>query len=281
MMMELLHVDDIRPIRDESRRTVKESFTSICRDFDEMVAKFVFYTPVVHHLIVDTTRTAIPTDIVSHMLAQRLQDHPLVITDLPRTVFRFDERLVIGTEVRSFCRKLYAVPVEIWDQTMAQLRMLTVSDHRTSRFCILTPHRREIRNPIGSHEELKLPVYYFTCYGNRETWYFTDDTLVPDSTNTPEKPPLLCYHPPIREFVELANRVLRMLQPTPRTPQEEAAQNAVTEMERTPSIVGKLAIRAESRLPDNVPLNHPPIDDRILREYHDLIRFYESVFGTA
>ncbi len=163
--MELLHVDDIRPASDGPVRSVKRLFGSI-RDFDELVAGFTFYVPVVHHLINDRNRVAISTDIVSHTLAHVMREHPLVVSDLPRTVFRFDERLVLAADQRPLCRTLYAVPTEVWNQTISRLRMLTVFDHSTGRFCVLTPHVRAIRNPIGAHDEFKLPVQFVNCYGN-------------------------------------------------------------------------------------------------------------------
>ena len=257
---------------------MKEVFAST-HNFDELVEQFVFYMPVVHHLIGDRQRIAIPTDIVSHALASVMQEHPLVVTNLTRTVFRFDERLMVGAEVRSFCRTLYAVPTDIWNQTLAHLRMLTVFDHTTLRFCVLTPHRRDIRNPIGSDTESRLPVHYFNCYGNRETWFFTDDPLSTGSTDG--SVPLLCYHPPIREFMELADRALRILEPPRGIPMEKAVTQAAAEMENDHTVAAMLAIRQQNGLQDKTSLNLSPIDDRTLREYHDLIRFYESVFGTA
>ncbi|HBT77873.1 MAG TPA: hypothetical protein DEB39_13335 [Planctomycetaceae bacterium] len=269
--MELLHVDDVRPASDRPGRSVKRLFGSI-RDFDELVARFTFYVPVVHHLIGDRNRVAISTDIVSHTLAHVMREHPLVISDLPRSVFRFDERLVLAADQRSLGRTLHAVPTEVWNQTISRLRILTVFDHTTGRFCVLTPHVRGIRNPIGSHEELALPVQFVHCYGNRETWIFTDDAI-----------PLLSYHPPVREFMELAARVLRTLEERRGTPKEEAVRKATEEMEREQGVAHMLAIQRENGLYDKIstPLNESRIDERYRNECRDLIRFYESVFGTA
>lgn len=273
--MELLHVDDIRPASDGPVRSVKRLFGSI-RDFDELVARFTFYVPVVHHLINDRNRVAISTDIVSHTLAHVMREHPLVVSDLPRTVFRFDERLVLAADQRPLCRTLYAVPTEVWNQTISRLRMLTAFDHSTGRFCVLTPHVRAIRNPIGAHDEFKLPVQFVNCYGNRETWIFTDDAA--DGAI-----PLLSYHPPIREFMELAARALRALEPGRGAPMEEAVRKATEEMEREQGVARMLAIQRENGLYDKIstPLNEFQVDERYRNECHEIIRFYESVFGTG
>ena len=282
--MELLHVDEIRPVQDGSEKSVKQVFGAI-KDFDELIEKFVFYMPVIHHLIGDAGRVKIPTDIVSHTLAHVLREHPLVITDLPRTVFRFDERLVTEMELKSFQRTLYAVPTEAWNQTVNHLKMLTVFDQATRRFCVLTPHLREIRNPIGSHEEFLLPVHYFNCYGNRETWYFTDEILEKDSTNPTRSndPPILCYHPPIREFMQVAERALQRLENQAGTPMEEAIRRAAEEMENEAGVAQMLAIQKENKLFDKIstPLSESTIDEHYRRECHDIIRFHESVFGSS
>jgi len=285
-MEPLLHIDEAWPASDKVRRTVKELFGTI-RDFDELVERFVFYVPVVHHLIGDASRTAIPTDIVSHTLAQIMREHPLVVTDLPRTVFRFDEGLIVETELRSFCRTLYAVPTEAWNQTIPLLRMLTVFDHATGRFCVLTPYQYDIQNPIGSHAELTLPVHYFGCYGNRETWFFTDETIrtVSEAQDGPKAAarPLLCYRPPIREFLELADRVLRMLEPKGAAPEEAAVWKAVEAIENDRAIGQMLAIRRENGFHDKtaIPLNESRIDERYRRECYEIIRLYESIFPAA
>lgn len=281
--MELLHIDQALPAQEGMSRSVKAIFGTIT-DFDELVETFVFYTPVVHHLIGDAGRITISTDIVSHTLAQVMQEHPLVITDLPRSVFRFDERIMAVSEMRSFCRTLYAVPREIWDRTLSHLRMLTVFDHATHRFCVLSLHERTIRNPIGSHAELTLPVRFFNCYGNRETLYFTNEDLahLSEDSSISREPPTLCYHPPIREFVEIAARVLRSLQSRKGTPMEDAVRKTVEEMDDEQSMMRALAIQRENKLHAKIatPLKESSLSERYVRECHDIIRSYESVFGS-
>lgn len=282
--MELLHVDEVRPARDAAEMNVKRIFGSI-RDFDELVDKFVFYTPVVHHLIGDAGRITIPTDIISHTLAHVMREHPLIVTDLPRNLFRFDERLAIASDLKSFRRTLYAVPTAAWQATISRLRMLSVFDRTTGRFCVLTPHRRHIRNPIGSHPEYLLPIRYFNCYGNRETWCFADDDPVrtQGGASSAVEPPVLCYHPPIREFVEIAVRALRSLRPVAGTPMEDAVRRAAVETDRRQDIMRILEIRQANDLHarSTTPLNESSLDEQYIRECRDIIRFHESVFGST
>ena len=284
--MELLHVDQANPVPQHAARTVKKLFGEVWDqgDFDELVSKFVFYSPMVHYLIGDTARTGLSTDPISHSLARHMQEHPLVITDLSRPVFRFDETMIVQPELKSLARTLYAVPKEVWDQTLSELRMLTVFDLSTSRFCVLTPYERTIPSPLGKHAENNLPVQYFNCYGNREMYLFMDggiETPMEDGRIESSRPPRLRFLPPVREFVDLADIVLAKMLERGGTPFEQAVQDAAEQTERTESRMLPLEIRQGNELKMAPPLNESLTNDEYNRECRRIIRFYESVFGVA
>ena len=269
--MELAHVNEILSPFAEQGRSVKQIFGAI-GDIDELTDRFTFYMPVVHHFIGDRSRTRIATDIISHTLAQILREHPLVISDLPRPVFRFEDSLLIEPDLKSFDRTLYAVPTSAWTELTEHLRMLTVFDLMAGRFCVLAPHLQEISNPIGSHAELSLPVHYFNCYGNQETYYF--------SRMPGEKTPLLRYHPPIREFQVLADQVLRSL--TDRSVNREIAVGYAAEtIDPAAEQLRILAIQKENELHRkiSIPLSESSLHDEHIRLCHDIIRHHRSVFG--
>ena len=283
--IELLHVDElgIRPPR--SGKSMKQLFGET-RDFEELTTRFTFYVPIVYHLIGDMNRTKISTDIISHTLALTMQEHPLVVTDLPRPVFRFSDSFQpVASELKSSCHTLYAVPTEQWEQVHSRLSSMSVADPVTHRFCVLTSHAMEIPNPIGKHGELRLRVWFFSCYGNRETYTFQEGSVRPEAgePQVPGDVPFLCYHYPIREFVELANRVLALISERVRASQEEVITNAAMALEGGNPIPQDLAIRKQNELYRKIatPLKESNLSEPILRQYRDIIRLYESTFGSS
>jgi len=255
------------------------------RDFEELTSLFTFYTPVVHHLIGDMDLTKIATDIISHTLALAMQEHPLVITDLPRPVFRFSDLLLLtAPELKPFGRTLYAVPTEQWNQVHSRLGMMSVVDPVTRRFCVLAPHVREIPNPIGTHEELRLPVWFFSCYGNRETYFFQEEPLLPEARESQVQTgvPLLCYHHPIREFVELADRTFTVMSESSRASREETIPDAAAVMTCGDNTLQLLALQKQNEFHRKIatPLKESSLSEPYLRQCRDIIRFYESTFGT-
>ena len=275
MTVELLHVDNISYTHDLNTqgRTMKQLFGSI-KDFDELVDTFVFYMPVVHYLVQDSGRTKLPTDIVSNTLAQILKEHPLVITDLPRAVFRFEEDLIVPSDIKPITRTLYAVPKEVWTQVVTRLNMLTVFDRLSHRFCVLALCEHTIPNPIGKNSELSLPVKYFNCYGNRETFYFEpSDNAVP----------MLKYHLPIEDFVAFADRFLQHLQVGLSGSSEESLiQKACQSVDHDPYLIEALAIQKQNKLHTKIatPLGEKQLDARYIGECREIIKFYESVFNV-
>lgn len=281
--MELLHVDQAKPAPAKTALSVKKRFGEIWDkgEFDELLRAFVFYSPVVHYLIGDTARIGISTDPISHSLARNMQEHPLLITDLQRPVFRLDDRLVVQPELKSMDRTLYVVPKEIWDQTISQLKMLTVFDLSTNRFCVLTPTERTIPSPLGRHSENKISVQFFNCYGNREMYLFTEALTENASDETIVRPPRLQFFPPVREFIDLASVVLGKLRTREGTPMELAVQDATEQMERNESRMLPLEIRQCGEWNMAPPLNESLSSDQYNRECWRIIRFYESIFGAA
>lgn len=277
--MKLLHVDQLPHGNETEKRTIRQMFgppQTLDDRLPDLIGQFVFYTPIVHYLVGDPARTALSTDVVSHTLALEMQEHPLILTDLTRPVLRFGGRLLVRPELKSFQNTLYAAPVEAWNDTIAKLRMVTLCDQATHRFCVLVPNLMEIINPIGFHAELTMPVHYFQCYGNREIYYFLHES-------TENRIPTLLDHPPVREFMQMSDRVLRSLATDGKASAEERVQRAVATMDGEETLLGMCAIK-DRNIPDrelSTPLSEARISDEYIRQCHDIIRFYESVFGPA
>jgi hypothetical protein len=269
---------DVDAIRDKPKeRTLKHLFGEI-RDFDELTQRFTFYNPVTYHLVADIARTTMATDIVSHVLAPLLGEHPLVITDLPRAVFNHDPSILLTPEWKSFRHKLYAVPTEVWKQVRERHDLMTMFDPVSHRLCTLKPQTFRIPSPIGSHADVELPVELFTCYGNREIYCFREPSAFAKELRLPK----LMFHPPVREFSMMADHVLASLRhartltesvlcEAVETLREEQARAALVSMQRTNNLHHKLA----------TPFQESPIDAAHLAECRELIRQYEAVFGPA
>lgn len=283
--MELVHIDELGKRPPCEGKSIKQRFGKM-KDFEELATSFTFYTPIVHHLIGDMNRTRISTDVVSHTLAMTMQEHPLVITDLPRPVFRFSDSLLLAVpELKSSTHTLYAVPTEQWNLVHSHLAMMNLMDPVTHRFCVLAPHVRDITNPIGRHEELRLPVWFFSCFGNRETYFFQKEVPASGTRESQAGPdvPLLCYHHPIREFVELAERTMRVMAENANAGREESMVNAAVAMEQGHDIPQLLAIRKQNELHRKIamPLKESQLSEQSIRQCREIIRFYESTFGTG
>lgn len=282
--MELLYIEQAKPVPARTSMSVKKRFGEIWDkgEIGELLETFVFYSPVVHYLIGDSTRSGISTDPISHLLAQNMQEHPLVITDLRRPVFRFDDRLIVEPDVKPMARTLYVVPKDVWDKTLSQLGMLTVFDLSTSRFCVLTPYEWTISGTFGKHSENTIPVHYFNCYGNREMYLFTDNVIETEPKNSRAvsfRAPCLSFFPPVREFVDLADLVLGKLLARDGTPMEQAVRDAAEQTRRTEFRMLPLEIRKANESNMAPPLNESLTHDEYERECRRIIRFYESVFG--
>ncbi len=279
--MTLLHIDQLPHDNKPKKRTIHNLFRSprtVDERLPDLVRDFVFYTPVVHYLVGDPARTALATDVVSHTLALEMGEHPLILTDLTRPVFRWDERLIVRPDLKSFQNTLYAATQEVWNDTVAKLRMVTLCDQAAHRFCVLVPHVLEIASPIGARDELAVPVHYFQCYGNREILYFQDESEGP---HTPRPIPSLRDHPPVREFMLMADRVLRAMSGP--VSDEQRIERTIATMDGEEALIGLYALR-DPKIPDteiSTPLQEAKLHDRYLRECHDIIRFYESVFGPT
>ena len=272
---ELLDIEKI--CEKPKERTLKHLFGAI-RDFDELTQRFTFYNPVTYHLVADLARVNTGTDIVSHVLASWLGEHPLVVTDLPRAVFTCDPALLLTPEWKSFRHKLYAVPTEAWNRVRERQEGVTMFDPVSHRFCVLKPQTCRIPSPIGARADHELPVELFTCYGNREIYCFREPAAFAKESRLPQ----LVFHPPVREFSDMANHLLTTLRRT-RTQTESVIGEAVEMLRQEQSRTALVAMQRKNNLHQKLatPFQESPLDADHLAECRELIRHYESVFGPA
>ena len=272
---ELLDVDEIQGGMKE--RTLKQTFGEI-RDFAEMAQKFTFYNPVTYHLVADMSQTSVATDMISYTLACLLDEHPLVITDLANPIFTWDASLLLTPEQKMFRHKLYAVPTEIWHQAKDQLEMLTIFDTASHRLNVLSPRTYTIPNPFRSRVEEKLSVELFVCFGNYENYFFQES--LHQEMQGEFQLPRLSYHPPVLEFLQLANHILSSLHRTNRR-EESNICDATDRLQSDPWRTNLIAVRQENRLRKKLetPLEESQLSPQQRVEYRDLIRYYESIFG--
>jgi hypothetical protein len=167
-------------------------------DLDDVV----FYVPFVYSLVQDRNRSVQPTDVFSHLLTQVLGEHPLVITELAKPVFRVMPSIILTPEQKALKRTIYVAPKEAWLEVEEQLKLVTAVDHESSRFCAFRMYEEEIDCPLGIHTDKKINVWYCNLYGNAETYYF--------ARNGADEEMYLHYAPPITEFIELGKTLLAM-----------------------------------------------------------------------
>lgn len=112
---------------------------------------------------------------------------------------------------------------------------------------------------------------------------FVDENLQTDSATEEitRTPPRLRLFPPVREFVEMADRILAHLRVKGATPMETAVRQAAEQLEQNELGLRHLEIRQRQDLAMAPPLNESLNRDEYTRECWNIIRFYESVFGSA
>jgi hypothetical protein len=280
------HVQD----RNFEKKSIKQLFGQIT-SFDKMKEQFVFYTPVAYYLVSDQQRTSFSTDMISNLLGNIINEHPLVITDLQRPVFRVEETLLLSDHHRFFARTIYAVQTEVWQAAEVTLKTLNLIDRTTQRFCVLRPHIETIPCPFSRHEQHTLDVHYFNCYGNKETYYFhSPETVRPSSVSEEEfqpKPvlPTLHYRAPIREIVELGKHIFESIEKTTpinafqtySDPVEACFQSKLSYEEQI------AAIQKKNKLHETLaakPLDESQLSVQARNECYELIRRYREVYGT-
>jgi hypothetical protein len=260
--------EDVKPVQ----RTWKQVFSSL-KSLDELAARFVFYTPFTYHLVGDSTHTQLPTDIMSYTLAQRLGEHPLVISDLPRPVFSVQEMLLLKPEQKGLLRTLYAVPKEVWDETMDAVRIITIVDSIAGRFCVFPVKRRTVKCPFLNAHDKDFDVWYFNCFGNNESYYYEQ--------YHPAIPPQLTYYPPVTDFINIANQALHAFRPELGTHFEENIAEVYDHLETSRFVAHVEALRRENKAtqPPTKTLAESSLSVEARNEYYELIRTYNRIFG--
>jgi hypothetical protein len=275
--------------REPIRQSVKQVFGSL-DSLDKLKERFVFYTPVTYYLIADQQRTSFSTDIISGILGNIAGEHPLVITELNQPVFDTEKTLLLKEGQRSFLRTIYAVQREIWNLAENQFRTLNIIDNETRRFCVLRPHTETIPCPFGQQERFLLDVYYFNCYGNKETYYFhVPEPILPAGVTEPVPSadiPVLHYRAPVREIIDISGRIFgEVMKPAVQPNAFGHIAQAVDDCFETQKAYEQriAAIQKKNKLHETLaakPLDESQLSVQARNECYDLIRRYQKVYGT-
>jgi hypothetical protein len=275
------------------QKSVKQLFGEI-RSLDKLKERFVFYTPVTYYFVADQARTACSTDIMSNILASVLQEHPLVITETEHPIFNVSETLLLKEEHKMFRRAIYAVPTEVWQKAESSLKTLNIFDRDTRRFCIFRPHKETVPCPFGQHEHQSLDIWYFNCYGNKETYYFypAETIQVPEHLES-TKPVMsvLHYRAPIKEIVDIGETIFRALEQQQRTsalgstPPDYLQQSVTIEsfFEKQQTFEERMAaIQKKNKVHETLaakPLDESQLSVQARNECYELIKKYREIYG--
>jgi hypothetical protein len=234
----------------------------------------VFYVPFVYDLIQDQERTVYPTDMFSHSLMQVLDHHPLVITELAEPVFRAKAPILLTSLQKGFERTIYAVPKEAWGALAENIQMMTAVDKTTHRFCIFRMYEEEIPCPLGNHKDKMIKVWYCNLYGNKETYYYAKG-LDENGNNVMH----LHYSPPIREVVELGDKLLKLLQ------HSKDSETAYETFAEDSAISARLlAIQKNDKMQKVIaakPLEESQLTPKQRADCYEMIQMYHQMYGDV
>jgi hypothetical protein len=263
---------DIQPVAHENKQLyTPKQFLHSLKTFEDL-SKTVFYIPFVYSLIKDRQRTTQTTDAFSHSLAQILGNHPLVITELATKVFEAMPPILLTPEQRAFERAVYISPKEVWDVLDNAVKLITAVDKVTQRFCVFRMYEEEVPCPLGNYKDKKIKIWYCHLYGNRETYSYVRGTDEKGGVQMQ-----LRHSPPIREFVELGNKLLGLLE---RTRSEEEAYVSFSE-EMLSRNVSLQALQKKDTLQEIVipkPLEESQLTAKQKADCYEMIRMYYQMY---
>jgi len=239
----------------------------------EALEEVVFYVPFVYNFVRDKQRTAYTTDLFSHSLSQILGSHPLIVTELESKVFDAQPPILLTSDQKAAERVLYITPKEAWSALEENLKMVTAIDQLTHRFCVFRMYEEEIPCPLGCHADRVIKVWYCSLYGNKETYYFTKGT---DDTGRVRMQ--LHYSPPIKEFVELGDKLLGLLHD--KLPMEQGFEVFACETETNAHL---LALKKDVKLQEKLaakPLEESQLSTKQRADCYEMIRLYHQLYGT-
>ena len=239
------------------------------------LADTVFYVPFVCDLVRNQVCTRHPTDVFSHAMSQMMGNHPLVITELPEKVFEVQPPIILPEDRKMAEHTILAVPKQIWEVNIRRMPTVTAVDEQSHRFCIFKMYEEEISCPLGVHADKKIKVWFCNMYGNKETYTFfqgvnADGTVVMK----------LRYTPPIREFVELGDKLLGRLQTTNST--EKAYESFAAEMEQKAATKQLSDLQNNDKLHEALaakPLEESQLTAKQRADCYEMIRMYRQLYG--
>lgn len=245
-------------------RRLKETFGRV-KSYEELTSQFVFYVPFVHNLVRDNRRIQYTTDPFSASLMQILDEHPMVITELSRPVFKAMPPILLSDDLHVFERALYVAPKEAWNAIASQTSSISAIDREKRMFCVFSMQKEVIKCPFDRFADRMMDIYICNLYGNKHTYYFEQDAETQSL--------LLQYHPPVKEFIDLAKSVFDIFGTTAH---DRSVENFVSQHENDLLY----AMRQSGPLPVETPkiLDESTLTAAKREEIRKLIKMYKRLY---
>ena len=240
----------------------------------EGIADTVMYVPFVYTLIRDKHRLAYTTDMFSHSLSQVLGSHPLVVHGLDKRIFETMPPILLTGDQKIYERTLYISPKEAWNRIAESLKTISAVDRATRRFCIFRMYEEEIPCPLGNYADKMIKVWFCNLYGNQETYYFAQGL---DQKGQPLMQ--LYYAPPIREFVQLGDKLLGMLQEE--KSEEKVYETFAADIDQERRNIYLFALQKNSKLQKTLeakPLEESQLTAKQRADCYEMIKMYYQIY---
>jgi hypothetical protein len=133
-------------------------------------------------------------------------------------------------------------------------------------------YEEEIPCPLGTHKDKMIKVWYCNLYGNQETYYYAKG-LDENGNNVMH----LHYSPPIREIVELGDKLLKLLH------HSKDSESAYETFVEDSSISARLvAIQKNDKMHEVIaakPLEESQLTAKQRADCYEMIRMYHQMYG--
>jgi hypothetical protein len=260
---------DNTPIANEEK-SFKQIFGSIT-SIEELTQRFVFYTPVIiNWLTFDPSHLHL--DIVSSLLRQTGGEDPLLINDLPGSIYYTAPYILKGP--KEFTNQLYAVPTEIWSLTEKSLGQVFTIDAKANKACAFIPSKISIPVPFQTNRDILMDVVYFHGYSNKESWVFDTKTVIPELRWLPYIKDLKVYLDKLLQSSAETNNENQVLQ----TATEESERRQKAEFLRKAE-----QIQRDNKLHETLtrPLKYNQLTNEQKEHANNIIRRFRELFPDA
>jgi hypothetical protein len=163
-------------------------------------------------------------------------------------------------------------PKTAWDTLAESIQMMTAVDKTTNRFCLFRMYEEDVPCPLGNHKDKMIKIWYCNLYGNQETYYYARG-LDENGKHVMH----LHYSPPIREIVDLGDKLLRLLH------NSRDSETAYETFVEDSSISARLlAIQQNDKMQKMIaakPLEESQLTAKQRADCYEMIRMYHQIYG--